>query len=616
VSRRRRGIYGQTIYLLETALGAVWWWLRAVVTYPFYVIADAWYSLFGGARVRGPKVSWGTALLDAVLTVPSLIWHYTYSGAAAVGSAAQTWPSMMRLRDLAAGLPALLVGGLLAALFFFLPGVLHSKQEILNSYQESVQDTVAQTKTTKDPQELKILHEKILLYLRALSQFNPDDEAYRFGIARVYHLLGDVNRGQAIMQRLAPRHEAGFVPAHVWLAERLLAAAPSQQTYYDALAHLEHALSKDPSQREIHWLMAQVYFKLYSEYKPQAFSPWQPPRAKLLEDCAKHLAEAPKEIPDVALMLGRVHALQGLKDEARRDIGSLAESYKQVLKSKPFDVETRIRLAQAYRDIGEFEQAIQTLQDGNRLAPDPQLHFELSMTYFLISAHLQRNVPGSIEQQYGALRLGYVAYPPSPFIAARFIQGIVGSKDESTAARKSLAMLLESPELKGTPGRGMASFLLGLDAKRRSYPLDARRHMDDARSTNDDKIPNAVANLSLASLQRRTDMLDAATALQLVEEALLVWPENPNLQMVRGWSALEQQKNYASALSSLLKALPYRADDSQLQSMLSQAYRGLGQTQNAERHQKLAEVAKAKELELQQAKTAPAIIVKGPASGK
>jgi tetratricopeptide (TPR) repeat protein len=272
VSRRRRGIYGQTMHYLSTAFAAVGWWLRAVVMYPVYVVGDAWNSLFGGGGNRTSRGSMGTQALDAVLTVPSLIWHYTYVGLRTVGGAAQNWPSMMRLRDLAAGLPALLVMSMLGLGFFFLPGALQSKQEVINSYQAAYQETADAANGENDPKELKILHEKMLLYLRALSQTNPDDELYRFGIARVYYLLGDVNRGQAMMERLAPRSdtESGFVPAHLWLAQLMFEAG----LYDDALAHLNYALSKDDSGgREIHWQMAQVYFNMYKSYRPELLNP-------------------------------------------------------------------------------------------------------------------------------------------------------------------------------------------------------------------------------------------------------------------------------------------------------------------------------------------------------
>jgi len=602
------------MYWLSTALGAVGWWLRAVVTYPIYVIGDAWHSLFGGPALRGPKVPWGTRLLDALLTIPGLIWHYTYVSMAAIGSAAQTWPSVMRLRDLAAGLPALAAAGLLVMTFFFLPDFMHSKQELLNSYRDAVKETDVEATKAQDEQTVKNLNEKILLYLRALSQLNPDEEIYRFDIARVYVKLGEVNRGQAIMERLAPRHQAGFVPAHKEQAKNLLAQAPAEIAFNDALGHLEHALSREPDDSEIHWLMARAYFELHRNYRPQANNPWQKSKLKLLEDCETHLVAASKDNPDAAPMLALVRAMQGRTDEAQREISSLTESYRQVLKSKPYDVETRIRLAQAYRNLRDFDAAIQTLQDGHRLKPDPQLNFELSMTYFLAADRLQKDVPNSREQQYAALRMGYAAYPASPYIAARFLQGIVGSKEEAALARASLAQLLETPGIKGEPARGMASFLTGVDAGRRALALEARRHFDDARNVNDDKIPNAVANLALASLQRRTTMLDGNTAAKLTDEALQIWPENPNLQMVRGWNEL-QKRSFATALSSFQKALPHRTDDPVLHSMLSDAYRGLGQLQNAEKHQELAKIAKAREMETQQSGAQP-IIVKGPVPGK
>jgi tetratricopeptide (TPR) repeat protein len=618
MSRRRRGIYGQTVYYVSQAFAAVGWWCRAVVMYPVYVVSDAWRSLFGGGGSRSGRGSAGARILDALLTIPSLIWHYTYVGAGSVGDAAQSWPSVMRLRDLAAGLPALLAMLFLGLAFFVIPGSVNSDQDIVNAYQTSYRETVDEVRKTTDPKAQKPLQEKMLLYLRALSQFNPEEDGYRFGIARVYLMLGDINRGRAMLDRLAPRYDApGFPPAHNYMAEILLdqAQANSPEIREEALAHLKQSVTKDANQPDIHLKIAAVNFGLYTDYKPQPLNPYQSPRSSYLDECEKHLQQAPKDNREVANMLGHVHALQGRKEEAVRDLGSLAADYRTVLKTKPNDMETRIRLSRAYRDIGDFKSAIVTLQEGTRLKPHPQLDFELSMTYFLMAAHQQRSDPNSLAHQYAAIRLAYVAYPSSPFVAGRFLQGFVGSTEEATAARTSLLQLLDAPEVKGTPARGMAAFLLGIDAQRRSLSVDARRYFDDARSLNDDKIPSAAADLAAAVLQNRTVMIDVATATKLYESALLIWPENPNLLIVRGWNE-NKHKNYATALSSLLKAVKYRPDNSEVHSMLYEAYRGLGQAQSAEKHLQLARSAKVREHEAQQARSAQPIIVPNPGPGK
>jgi hypothetical protein len=61
------------------------------------------------------------------------------------------------------------------------------------------------------------------------------------------------------------------------------------------------------------------------------------------------------------------------------------------------------------------------------------------------------------------------------------------------------------------------------------------------------------------------------------------------------------------ALGYLNKALEHRQNDAKLHSMLNQAYRGLGQTANAENHRLLAESAQAR---------AKAMEVRQPTVGK
>jgi tetratricopeptide (TPR) repeat protein len=474
-----------------------------------------------------------------------------------------------------------------------------SRKEALELLQSAYQECADVVRDKTDAQEARGLQEKMLVYLRALAEIAPDEPLYQFGIAKVHYLLGEIDQGRKIMERLAPRHRPGFAPAHVWMAERLFDA----RSYDDALWHLEFALAQDSKQSDVHLLMAQVYFTMCTNYLPEPLNAAQLPKNVLLDKCRRHLLESPQDNRQVQSMLGKVHALLGQKDDALRAIGSLVDDYRQVLKTKPDDIESRIRLAQSYRDVGEFGSAVEALQEGIRLKPDPKLDFELSMTFFLMADYQQRNAPNSLDQQYAALRLGYVAYPASPYVAARFAQGLVGSKEDAAAARSSLLTLIDAPAAKGTSSRGMAVFLLGFDAQQRNLVVQARRYFDDAKTITDDKIAGAVANMSLASLQRRTGMIDSATALRLTDSAISVWPENPNLQMVRGWNDL-RNKNHASALNSFNKALKYRTDDPVLHTMLVETYRGLGQSENAEKHKRLAEAAKVREQAANQTKSA------------
>jgi tetratricopeptide (TPR) repeat protein len=341
------------------------------------------------------------------------------------------------------------------------------------------------------------------------------------------------------------------------------------------------------------FLCATLAAALSASGQPAAAQSKSTPSSTRVDQETKTVDAATADL-QAAIERGRDLALEGRTEDALRVIRSAIASCEQMLKTKPDDVETRILLATAYRDTSEFRDAIRVLEEGKQLKADPKFDFELSMSYLLMALHMQRNVPHSLDQQYGALRLGYVAYPPSPFIAGRYLQGILGANDDAAAARASLKQLIETPSVKGEPARGMAVFLLGIDAQRRGLAADARHYFDDARSITDEKIPDAVANLALAALKGRTEMIHVATGSKLTGDALAIWPENPNLQMVRGWNEL-RKGSFATALTWLNKAVKSRPDDPVLHSMLYDTYRGLGQTEAADKHRKLAEAAKARE---------------------
>jgi tetratricopeptide (TPR) repeat protein len=89
-----------------------------------------------------------------------------------------------------------------------------------------------------------------LCYERALI-ITPADPAAAFGLARSLDGLGSHEQAQLLIARLAPLNTpnaAGYAPAHVWLAERLLAAVPlTPENIATARAHLDAALKADPA---------------------------------------------------------------------------------------------------------------------------------------------------------------------------------------------------------------------------------------------------------------------------------------------------------------------------------------------------------------------------------
>lgn len=603
MGRRRHGLFGNITYRIAETTRAAWWWLRAVVLYPFQLAAEVWYSLTGLLFAGSTRRSFGGALLDQVLLVPRLTGQLITSGIATAFHTALSWPRAMRWRDLLAGLPAL-AAAVTAVLVLF---VFHkSDQEVFDQYDLALKSEKEALQTETDEKAQKASLNRMLLYYRALSKFNEADPAYRFAIAIVHFSLGEVNRGEAIMNDLAPRDTPGYPPAHIWQAERLIPRMPSEQAFNDAREHLKMALESNDKSREneINYKLGRLYFDAYVQYRPQPLDFQHMPRPNRLEQAAEHLSKVKGGDREVALLLGKIHALRGDFEKARLSIELLVKSYETTLKNDPGDVEARLLLAVAYRDVNDFDRALAVLNEGRNRKPDPRFDLETSTTYFFAALAVQQLDPTAFQKQYAALRLGYLNYPTNGFVIARVLQGLTGTPVEAPFAR---AMLQEVLTVKDRAA--MAHFLLGFDAAKQAVWADSRRHYDEARKSKDESIPYTVADVVLANLQLRSKAIDTTTALQVNDAGLQIWPQNPGLLMVRGWAEL-QSKNYAAALGYLNKALEHRQNDAKLHSMLNQAYRGLGQTVNAENHRLLAESAqaRAKAMEVRQStggKSAP-----------
>ena len=79
------------------------------------------------------------------------------------------------------------------------------------------------------------------------------DRRVEYDLAVCLDALGEHDRAETLIDRLAPDDRAGFAPAHAWKARRLLAGAEhSPAAIRDAESHLLHALQDAPNTIEAH----------------------------------------------------------------------------------------------------------------------------------------------------------------------------------------------------------------------------------------------------------------------------------------------------------------------------------------------------------------------------
>jgi predicted Zn-dependent protease len=188
-----------------------------------------------------------------------------------------------------------------------------------------------------------------------------------------------------------------------------------------------------------------------------------------------------------------------------------------------------------------------------------------------------------LPEQFAALRKAYLAHPTNNYVAYRFVQALSsGSTEETEHARSTLQSLVDTK----APGQ-LAAFLLGFDCRRRTLPTKADEYFRSLRGVTPDATPEVMAGLATAVLNGQVKSVNPTVAHQLFETSLQIWPNHPDLLVVRAQQNL-MLKDFGKALGDLNKALEQRPRDAKLHEMLAVTYQQLGQGARAQQHRQLA----------------------------
>ena len=570
MSRRRKGLLSR---IFET-LGFAWHVALSWLLWPFYATLDVIHTLTGGSGPAMHRRTWSQILLDLLLFIPRWVGVFFMW----LWSVISLWPHVMRLRDLASGLPALLAAAAALTILFFFE---HNENKLVETYQKGSNLAYEKSRRDATPEERESDMKLAQFYSRALVKLKPEDPNYRFNVAYIYQEMGEYGRAQAIMDGLAPRNNQGFAKAHLWQADQLL--SPDRPLTGDTLnaaeAHLLLALPTYADAEEIHRRLGDLYYYRYRRYNIRAADPWDPAREVYLNKAEQHLSQVATVDTKLALTLAEIHHLQGRAQQAELDIQSVVGKLTSRLESVTDDFEARLQLARAYRMIRQFDEAANVLREGRNIRPDIRLDQELSSIYYYQSVDIRQRSPNSLAAQFTCLQDSYRAYPTNNYTAHRFVQALSSaSPEEAEFARSALQSLVDNK----TPGQ-LAAFLLGFDSLRRTLPTKAEDYFRTLRGQKPDGTPEVIAGLATAVLNGQIKSVNPSAVNTLFEASLRVWPDYPELLAVRAQQHL-LLRNYSSALNDLMKALERRPRDAKLHEMLAVTFQQLGQTVQARKH--------------------------------
>lgn len=113
--------------------------------------------------------------------------------------------------------------------------------------------------TEEDRKKLLELRKDQKRFLDKLLLLDPDNDAYRFELAKLFHAEGDRARALSILLELAPMDVAGHPEAHYVLAQHYFELGGLDDA---ALTHVDHALSRDKGNFRCRNLKAKILVKL------------------------------------------------------------------------------------------------------------------------------------------------------------------------------------------------------------------------------------------------------------------------------------------------------------------------------------------------------------------
>lgn len=449
-----------------------------------------------------------------------------------------------RLRDLAQALPAVIV--VAAALGLTIAGAVHQRG-LAAEYRALASKSLERG----DAKAVRVYAG------REYDLEGSDESLYR--LAEAYGRLGDSARSDQLMRHLADG--PGYGPAHLWLADRLL-ADPAALTNADRLAEvtgrLRQAEAAGVDADDVAPRMARV---LLAGGEVAAALPY--------------LERASDADPVLRVDLAAVYARLGRTEDARIAASAAEQDFHARVAANPGDRDSRAKWAACLLNLGRSGEAVAALEDAGRdnLARDAIL----GELYVLACLAREREIAaanGPARERLAWVRRALDVRPRAEPALLRLIEMAQEMPaDEATEADQALAAALTGGE--ASPAVSVA---LGTRAWKEGDFDAALAHLERAFAADPS---NVVAANNVAWLLARRQGPDLDRALSIADTLVGKYPDAAQFRDTRG-QILAKLGRWEEALIELERALPAMRDSVETRRALAEAYRGAGQPNLAE----------------------------------
>jgi len=488
----------------------------------------------------------------------------------ALRSVVAAWEGM-RLRQLLYGLPAILAFAVFS--YVAVAAAFTSKSVVGDKY------LAAGRKAFQNEQ-----YAAAKLYLERANRLHPGDTESLVQLAKAAQLTDDMPRVAALMEVLAPDDEAVDAESHFAVASQYMREPATPARLAKAELQLQHVVElreRDLMGRTATMLLGEI--AINQARFSQAIS--------LLEPVARDLPRAQVALSKAYALRYQDKRQQSDVEAAARWAKSAAQGMTLELERNPGDRAQRILCSDAYTIVGDFSRAAQLLREGlqrpDMVEADKEAYERgLARVLILWSDSLKaRNESDNHRQRFELLAESLRVYPNDLIVFDRMMTMLKSGDEVSNQAREFLLDNIAQGK-----AVGISHLLLGSDAFLSSNEAQAQVHLEMAMEA----MPNApVLVNNLAWFLNSKEPPEPDKAFKLIEPLVARYPQDARFLDTRGHIQIAR-RNYREGIDDLEKAMKAIGSDAESHKALATAYRAIGLTDLADRHDVLAAEASPK----------------------
>lgn len=378
----------------------------------------------------------------------------------------------------------------------------------------------------------------------------------------------ELERGNAIIEALAPDDSPGYPPAHEQRAigyANLIARGASPQYASSLFWHLNQAGNRSSENVSLAWA---TYYRATGQ----------------LEPCIRSFEAAARINPDHYFSAADLCGINRDRESEDKLMKLARDEFRRRLAQDPLDTRSRIQLAQAMARLEQFDEAEQTLRSGVQLQAD-----DVNLVHGLANLELLRYERANMLQQPLDSRLEHlmkafnILRDPS-IVFDRMVRLYRDANDENDKSKIRSFFDEQLQQREATP---VGHFALSVIAVLEEDTEEAIRQLERTLEL-DPEQPLVKNNLAWLLAARESPDLDRA--LELASSAVANAPQIATYQDTLGTILLKRGET-AQAVTELERALPGMPanDRYKVHRKLAQAYQTLGNEDLAERHRQKSE---------------------------